>query len=215
MWKRRLAVQLASQLPEDPADARAVLDATRQLLDEFLVEKRPQVAKIIGLVSPPVAPKPPETGVEPKTERKGWGRGYKATAATVIATLLMAFTVPIEPGTASGHISTVSAFLPQPTVTQGEPLRLVMTLVHTFDCPGTTYRVVTQGGREVISATLPARPTAVGTMVIRTSRVPTWDLLPGDYEFAAWTDFVCSDGYRERAAIPAMPFRIVEAAVGP
>jgi hypothetical protein len=33
---RRLAVQIASQLPEDPADARRVLDYARFQLVEFL-----------------------------------------------------------------------------------------------------------------------------------------------------------------------------------
>lgn len=35
-WLRRQAVQLAAQLPEDPADARRVLDLARDVLDKFM-----------------------------------------------------------------------------------------------------------------------------------------------------------------------------------
>ena len=35
-WKRRLAIQLAAQLPEKPADALAVLAFTEQLVKTFL-----------------------------------------------------------------------------------------------------------------------------------------------------------------------------------
>lgn len=36
-WLRRQAIQLAGQLPPEPADARRVLDLMRQLLDDFIV----------------------------------------------------------------------------------------------------------------------------------------------------------------------------------
>jgi hypothetical protein len=36
-WKRRQAIQLASQLPEDPQDALRVLELTRELVLGFLV----------------------------------------------------------------------------------------------------------------------------------------------------------------------------------
>ncbi len=38
---RRLAIQLAAQLPDDPEEARTVLDHTRTLLDGFLAVPGP------------------------------------------------------------------------------------------------------------------------------------------------------------------------------
>lgn len=35
-WLRRHAIQMAAQLPEDPADARRVLDLMRDLLEKFI-----------------------------------------------------------------------------------------------------------------------------------------------------------------------------------
>lgn len=35
-WHRRHAIQIAAQLPEDPADALRVLELTKQLVEEFL-----------------------------------------------------------------------------------------------------------------------------------------------------------------------------------
>jgi hypothetical protein len=40
-WKRRHAIQIAAQLPEDPADALAVLDLAKALVESFLVEAQP------------------------------------------------------------------------------------------------------------------------------------------------------------------------------
>lgn len=40
-WHRRHAIQIAAQLPEDPADALLVLELAKQLVEEFL---RPQTA---------------------------------------------------------------------------------------------------------------------------------------------------------------------------
>jgi hypothetical protein len=43
---RRLALQLACQLPDDPAEARAVLDYTRELIDNFLDQSPPQEGRL-------------------------------------------------------------------------------------------------------------------------------------------------------------------------
>ena len=40
-WHRRLALQLATQLPENQNDAEIVLDLTRQLVVDFLNGDRP------------------------------------------------------------------------------------------------------------------------------------------------------------------------------
>lgn len=37
-WKRRHAVQIAAQLPEDPKDALRVLELARELVETFLSE---------------------------------------------------------------------------------------------------------------------------------------------------------------------------------
>ena len=36
-WHRRHAIQIAAQLPEEPADALLVLDLARELVEKFLV----------------------------------------------------------------------------------------------------------------------------------------------------------------------------------
>lgn len=40
-WRRRQALQIASQLPEDPKDALAVLDHAKTLVERFLGECEP------------------------------------------------------------------------------------------------------------------------------------------------------------------------------
>lgn len=40
-WRRRHAIQIAAQLPEDPNDALAVLDYARQLVEGFLLGEGP------------------------------------------------------------------------------------------------------------------------------------------------------------------------------
>jgi hypothetical protein len=54
-WHRRHAVMLASQLPEETADALVVLDLVRELLTSFLGgEPQPEATKapIVTLVRP-------------------------------------------------------------------------------------------------------------------------------------------------------------------
>jgi hypothetical protein len=41
-WHRRHAVQLASQLPDDPEDAALIIAAVRRLLDGFLTDEAVQ-----------------------------------------------------------------------------------------------------------------------------------------------------------------------------
>jgi hypothetical protein len=52
-WHRRSALCLASQLPESPDDALAVLDCVRQLVDTFMhseeAEPAPK-AKVLSLI---------------------------------------------------------------------------------------------------------------------------------------------------------------------
>lgn len=40
-WKRRHAIQIVAQLPEDPIDALAVLDLAKALVQGFLIEVQP------------------------------------------------------------------------------------------------------------------------------------------------------------------------------
>jgi hypothetical protein len=40
-WKRRHAIQIVAQLPEDPIDAMAVLELAKTLVQGFLVETHP------------------------------------------------------------------------------------------------------------------------------------------------------------------------------
>jgi len=45
-WKRRHAVQIAAQLPEDPDDAIAVLELARSLVLNFLMEPQPALVAV-------------------------------------------------------------------------------------------------------------------------------------------------------------------------
>lgn len=40
-WRRRQAVQIVAQLPENPEDALAVLDLAKLLVQSFLLESQP------------------------------------------------------------------------------------------------------------------------------------------------------------------------------
>lgn len=40
-WKRRHAIQIAAQLPEDPQEALAILDLAKLLVQNFLMESQP------------------------------------------------------------------------------------------------------------------------------------------------------------------------------
>lgn len=40
-WRRRHAIQIAAQLPENPKDAVAVLEYARELVDVFLAKPKP------------------------------------------------------------------------------------------------------------------------------------------------------------------------------
>lgn len=51
-WKKRQAIHIASQLPENTEDALAVLRYAMELVTEYLSEDSPQAA----LGSPPMAP---------------------------------------------------------------------------------------------------------------------------------------------------------------
>lgn len=55
-WRRRHALQLASQLPDDLDDALAVVDLTRELLLEFLqrphAQPAAQSAPVVSMVRP-------------------------------------------------------------------------------------------------------------------------------------------------------------------
>lgn len=41
-WRKRQAIQIAAQLPDEAADARVVLDYARELVDNFLAGKQSQ-----------------------------------------------------------------------------------------------------------------------------------------------------------------------------
>jgi hypothetical protein len=43
-WRRRQAVQIVAQLPEDPEDALAVLELARSLVESFLIVPQPTLA---------------------------------------------------------------------------------------------------------------------------------------------------------------------------
>jgi len=53
-WHRRQALMLASQLPEGPDDALAILDCVRELIVTFLQADTPEPAKapVVTLVRP-------------------------------------------------------------------------------------------------------------------------------------------------------------------
>lgn len=40
-WRKRLAVQLAAQLPEKPEDARVVIEYLSEILRDFIAKPRP------------------------------------------------------------------------------------------------------------------------------------------------------------------------------
>lgn len=45
-WKRRHAIQIAAQLPDDPADALAVLELAKALVVGFLLSSQPSLAVV-------------------------------------------------------------------------------------------------------------------------------------------------------------------------
>lgn len=48
LWRRRQAVQLAAQLPDDPQDALAILEYVRSLVENFLMApQEPQEAPVL------------------------------------------------------------------------------------------------------------------------------------------------------------------------
>ena len=47
MWRRRHAVQIAAQLPDDPQDAIAVLDHAKSLVEKFLAPRAPQDGSVV------------------------------------------------------------------------------------------------------------------------------------------------------------------------
>jgi hypothetical protein len=52
-WHRRSALCLAGQLPDGPADALAVLDCVRELVETFLHSEEPEQApkaKVLSLI---------------------------------------------------------------------------------------------------------------------------------------------------------------------
>ncbi len=51
-WRRRHAIQIAAQLPENPDDALAVLDYARQLVEGFLRDGPPRLLEARGEVLP-------------------------------------------------------------------------------------------------------------------------------------------------------------------
>jgi hypothetical protein len=55
-WHRRHALQLASQLPENPIDARLVLRAVAELVDDFLTKPEPEAKPVVKLFRDPARP---------------------------------------------------------------------------------------------------------------------------------------------------------------
>lgn len=47
-WKRRHAIQIVAQLPEDPAHALEVLELARTLVQSFLMESQPTLVSDRG-----------------------------------------------------------------------------------------------------------------------------------------------------------------------
>ena len=51
-WHRRHAVQLDAQLPDDPNDARMILELVQQLVDGFLSGEGPHSAPVLAFSAP-------------------------------------------------------------------------------------------------------------------------------------------------------------------
>jgi hypothetical protein len=51
-WKRRQAVQLAAQLPDDPADAIEVLRYAQEFVETFLADGGKPEGRTVRLVQP-------------------------------------------------------------------------------------------------------------------------------------------------------------------
>ena len=47
VWQKRHAIQIASQLPDDPQDALAVLAYAKVLVEQFLCTTGPQPASVV------------------------------------------------------------------------------------------------------------------------------------------------------------------------
>lgn len=55
-WQRRLAAHLASQLPEEPEDAKAVIEYLRRIAEGFLFEPPPdQGCRLLPLRRPSIS----------------------------------------------------------------------------------------------------------------------------------------------------------------
>jgi hypothetical protein len=47
-WRRRHAIQIVAQLPDNAADALAVLELSKQLVQDFLVEGQPRLPAVVA-----------------------------------------------------------------------------------------------------------------------------------------------------------------------
>ena len=110
------------------------------------------------------------------------------------------------------QVAIISAFLADETIAQGGSLRVVMSIVHMFDCPGTNHKAIWRGNQQVLDIVSPSPRHDSGTLIILTRYIPVLDLPPDSYVYQSWTDFICPDGYEERAASPRLAFRIVDEA---
>ncbi len=202
-WRQKLAIQLASQLPDDPQDARIVLKMTGELLEAWLVDKS-QTCELIRLFYPEPETKP----VEPAAARKPWLLRYAIGALTVVAAGIATFGgTKLE---AQPRLTIKMAYLESQTIRRKESLRTVSSMFHTDGCPGILRRIVFRDGREMWSVVLPTYPHEIGVWETVTRTIDLPDLEPGEYWYETTSDRLCADGRQEHVASPRLYFRVVD-----
>ena len=201
LCEKRLATQLALQLPEQPAAARRVLDLTRQLFDEFFMDQ-PKPGTIV-----PFKPKPQA----PVAKRRHWlRRRWGASIGSVALGMLIVVTAETDRGYTDSRIEMLSFTLDKAVLLPGEPLRGAIGAKRLLDCPGKIHRVVFHGEDQVMDLESPAEPRPVGEYTHHFS-VPLPRLPAGHYSYETWGEFTCLDHLVARTTSPRLPFLVLAA----
>ena len=202
LCEKRLAIQLVAQLPEQPMAARRVLDLTRQLFDEFLVDQ-PTPGTII-----PFKPKPQA----PVAKMPHWLRRRWAVLVGSVALGTLIATAATDYGYTDNRIENLSLTLDKAVLLPGEPLRGTIKAKREVNCPGEIHRIVFQDNDEVVDMEILAepRPTGGGGYT-RSFIVPLPPLSAGHYAYETWAEFTCPDRRVIRTRSPRLPFLVLAA----
>lgn len=200
VWQRRLAIQIASQLPEDIDEAHEVLDLARGLVNNFLVDTS-RAAKVIALFPSAI----PET-----THDYPIRRLYRLVIGVLVGAAAMAIS-PTSESDAGATIKSLHAALESREIRPGEPLRVVITTYRTANCGGTIYQVVyNELGQEAWKDAVPAENHPVGTLETHTFTVKLPVLAPGLYVFGSKSHQSSCPGAPRTVHIPPLTFWVID-----